>query len=79
MASKSETRAVIREFDSRANNKAVILENGIDDYWRSFTRYKIFSIRQARTSHVKNLRICKITDRPPFGNAEHCLGTTHQA
>ena len=33
MASKSETRAAIREFDSRAANQAAILENGIDDYW----------------------------------------------
>jgi diguanylate cyclase (GGDEF)-like protein len=33
VASKSETRAVIQEFDSRANNKAIVLQNGIDDYW----------------------------------------------
>jgi len=33
MASKSETRAAIQAFDSRAANQATILKNGIDDYW----------------------------------------------
>ncbi len=33
MLSQSETRAAIREFNSRAANQASILENGIDDYW----------------------------------------------
>ena len=33
VASKSETRAVIQEFDSRATNQAIVLQNGIDDYW----------------------------------------------
>ena len=45
MMAQSETRAAIQEFDSRANNQAIILENGIDDYWD-----ELYAVRDLFTS-----------------------------
>src|SRR5476651_1716812 len=36
----SENRARVQEFDGRANNQAIILQNGIDDYWN-----KLYAVR----------------------------------
>src|ERR1700681_1472962 len=36
----SEDRALVQEFDGRANNQAIILQNGIDDYWA-----KLYAVR----------------------------------
>lgn len=33
LTSTTETRAFVQEFDSRAHNQAIILQDGIDDYW----------------------------------------------
>jgi diguanylate cyclase (GGDEF)-like protein len=33
MMVQSETRAAVQEFDGRANNQAIVLQNGINDYW----------------------------------------------
>ncbi len=40
VTSASENRALIQEFDGRANNQAIILQNGIDDYWN-----KLYAVR----------------------------------
>lgn len=29
----AEQRAMVQEFNGRANNQAIIMENGVDDYW----------------------------------------------
>jgi diguanylate cyclase (GGDEF)-like protein len=42
MALKSENRAVIQEFDGRANNEAIVLQNGIDDYWSELYAVQAF-------------------------------------
>src|ERR1700674_1350768 len=36
----SEYRAFVQEFDGRANNQSIILQNGIDDYWG-----KLYAVR----------------------------------
>src|SRR5579863_3733317 len=50
MASKSETRATIREFDSRAANQATILQNGIEDYWDEL--YAVQDLFESATPNV---------------------------
>jgi CHASE1-domain containing sensor protein len=36
----SENRAFVQEFDGQANNQAIILQNGIDEYWD-----KLYAVR----------------------------------
>ena len=50
MASKLETRAAIREFDSRAANQATILQNGIEDYWDEL--YAVQDLFESATPNI---------------------------
>ena len=47
---QSETHAAVQEFDSRANNQAIILENGIDDYWD-----ELYAVRALFNSSSRNV------------------------
>ena len=40
LTAASENRAFVQEFAGRANNQAIILQNGIDDYWD-----KLYAVR----------------------------------
>ena len=33
LAFSAEQRATVQEFNARANNQAIIMDNGIDNYW----------------------------------------------
>ena len=46
----AEERALVQEFDSRANNQAVILQNGIEDYWD-----KLSSVRALFDSSTRKI------------------------
>ena len=36
----AEQRATVQEFNARANNQAITMENGIDEYWDSSAALK---------------------------------------
>src|SRR5471030_2400375 len=46
----SENRAFVQEFDGRANNQAIILQNGIDDYWEKL--YAVLALFDSSTQPV---------------------------
>ena len=77
MASKSETRAAIQEFDSRANNQATILQNGIDDYWSElYAVQALFASSNQSVTREEFEDFGRSLTGPPFRNLEHRLGTT---
>ena len=57
LTSTTETRAFVQEFDSRAHNQAIILQDGIDDYWDKLYAVKHSSIDQTVVFPATSLSI----------------------
>ena len=61
-----ERRAMVEEFNGRANNQAIVMENGIDDYWD-----KLYSVRALLESMTGNVT------REEFENFSRSLISRH--
>src|SRR5476649_727601 len=68
VTSASENRAFVQEFDGRANNQAIILQNGIDDYWE-----KLYAVRALFDSSTQPIT------REEFENFSNSLLEGHAA
>jgi diguanylate cyclase (GGDEF)-like protein len=68
VTSASEYRAFVQEFDGRANNQAIILQNGIDDYWE-----KLYAVRALFDSSTQPIT------REEFENFSNSLLEGHAA
>src|SRR5476651_1497988 len=63
----SENRAFVQEFESRANNQAIILQSKIDDYWK--TLYAVRALFDSSTRAITREEFEKFSNSLLVGNA----------